>query len=322
MELATLIMPWYRSVARDLPWRRTRDPYAIWVSEIMLQQTTVAAVIPYWERWMARFPTVESLAAAEEDDWLPFWAGLGYYRRGRLLHAGAREIVAAGRLPATVEEWRAVPGVGPYTAGAIASIALGLPAPLVDGNVERVYSRLRADPSTGGASNRAAWRWAAGVVPSDDPGAFNQGLMELGATVCVPRVPRCGLCPVSSLCEGFASGAPERFPTPVAKGATRAIEEWLEVAWDGTSVALERRPEGTWWQGMWALPRHASPPEELGRDAGTFRYAVTVHRIQAHVVVTSGAPPGARRYPWGELSALAIPAPDRKALGLARPFLA
>ena len=195
LELAQAVVSYYQSVRRDLPWRRTRDPYAIWVSEVMLQQTRVATVIPYWERWMAKFPTVSALAAAPLDDVLAAWAGLGYYARARNLWNGAKEIDTrwAGQLPGRASELREVKGIGPYTAGAIASIALGERAPLVDGNVARVLARVFAIPhdikSTAGT--KALWKAAGELMTalptSSAPGDLNQGLMELGATLCSPR---------------------------------------------------------------------------------------------------------------------------------------
>src|SRR5205823_775886 len=194
-RLRRALRRWYRAAARDLPWRRTRDPYAIWVSEVMLQQTQVATVRPYYERWMQRFPTVTDLAAAGEEDVLQVWAGLGYYSRARALLRGAREVVArhGGQVPRRTEDLKALPGIGPYTAGAIASIAFGLREPVVDGNVTRVLCRifgLRGDPNAGQLRSEL-WRLAALLVPPRAPGEFNSALMELGATVCRPGKPDC-----------------------------------------------------------------------------------------------------------------------------------
>src|SRR5438477_1446956 len=202
--IARRLRAWFRRRARALPWRRTRDPYAIWVSEIMLQQTRVQTVIPYWERWMSRFPTVAALAHAPLDDVLAAWAGLGYYSRARNLHAGAQTVASkfAGALPARASELRAVPGIGPYTAGAIASIAFGEKAPLVDGNVARVLARVYgiAEDIKSSAGQRALWARAgelmAALPASAAPGDLNQGLMELGATICAPAAPRCLTCPL------------------------------------------------------------------------------------------------------------------------------
>lgn len=212
--LARALLAWYRRRARDLPWRRTRDPYAIWLSEVMLQQTTVETVTPRYRRFLARFPTVEVLAAAHERDVLAEWSGLGYYARAKNLHRSARRLVLAGGFPRTVEGLRALPGVGAYTAAAVASIAFGVPEPVVDGNVVRVLCRLhglRLDPKAS-ATLRRVRELARPLVSGDEPGDRNQALMELGALVCTPRAPRCGGCPFRARCRANALGAPERYP--------------------------------------------------------------------------------------------------------------
>src|SRR3954451_9258496 len=219
------LLAFYDAHARDLPWRRTRDPYAIWVSEIMLQQTRVQTVIPYWERWMARFPTVSALAGAELDDVLAAWAGLGYYSRARNLHAGARAVDArfGGALPSRASELREVPGIGPYTAGAIASIAFGERAPLVDGNVARVLARVFAieHDIKSTAGGKALWATAgelmAALPAATAPGDLNQGLMELGATICAAAQPRCLVCPLVSDCSAVRTGRQDELPVVAAR---------------------------------------------------------------------------------------------------------
>ena len=269
-QLARTVVAHYASVRRDLPWRRTRDPYAIWVSEVMLQQTRVATVIPYWERWMARFPTVTSLARAPLDDVLAAWAGLGYYSRARNLWRGAQAVGEA--LPARASELRAVPGIGPYTAGAIASIAFGEKAPLVDGNVARVLARVFAIEldvkSTAG--QKALWQRAGDLMTAlpegHAPGDLNQGLMELGATLCSPTQPRCLGCPISGHCEAARTGRTDELPVtaprkPASELPVLARElVWLEAA--GTIVLVRRRPEGL-FGGLWELP-----PKELAVRLG------------------------------------------------------
>jgi len=203
-EITRRVVAHFRTHARDLPFRKTRDPYAIWVCEIMAQQTRLSVVIPYWERWLARFPTVAALAAAALDDVLAHWAGLGYYARARALHRAAGVIVErhGGRLPEDPEALAALPGIGPYTAGAIASIAHGRRAAIVDGNVARIFARLfgiEADVLAP-ATKREMWRLAGELVPARSPGEFNQGLMDLGATVCRPRTPDCPACPLRRDC--------------------------------------------------------------------------------------------------------------------------
>ncbi|MBK9064507.1 MAG: A/G-specific adenine glycosylase [Acidobacteria bacterium] len=216
---------WYRRAQRDLPWRATRDPYAIWLSEVMAQQTTLDVVVPRWERFRARFPTVESLARAKERDVLAEWSGLGYYARARNLHRAAKAVAAEGAFPRTLEGWRALPGVGAYTAAAVASIAYGVREPVVDGNVVRVLCRLwalRLDPKAPATLVKVR-ALARPLVPMRNPGDFNQALMELGALVCTPRAPRCGACPLRSSCRAAASGTPEAFPRAAARPPTRHV---------------------------------------------------------------------------------------------------
>jgi len=300
--IAAAVVAWYRGARRDLPWRRTADPYAIWVSEIMLQQTRVAAVIPYWERWMARFPSVDALAGAPLDDVLAAWAGLGYYSRARNLHRGAREVVArfGGALPASAKDLRAVPGIGAYTAGAIASIAFGERAPLVDGNVARVLARvtgLDVDvKSTVG--QRALWALAgevmAGLPPRAAPGDLNQGLMELGATVCSPRAPACLTCPLTGRCVARADGRQAELPVMPARRADvpvlARVALWIAR---GDRVVLARRVPTGLYGGLWELPS-AEDTAAAGRVVGAavtigapaFRHeqVLTHRRLQVDVV--------------------------------------
>lgn len=280
-DLAAAIVAHYQRARRDLPWRRTRDPYAIWVSEIMLQQTRVATVIPYWERWMAKFPTVRALAGASLDDVLAAWAGLGYYSRARNLWSGAREVAAKwhGALPRRAAELRAVPGIGPYTAGAIASIAYGERTPLVDGNVARVLARMFAISvdlkSTAG--QRALWAKAAELMDnlpaSAAPGELNQGLMELGATICAPTQPRCPTCPVSARCATRGDALPikaaRKRPLPVLDRAAL----WLERG--GELVVGRRAPNGL-FGGLWELPQ--------GDDVAAIARALGVTALDAEPV--------------------------------------
>ena len=253
---------------RDLPWRRTTDPYAIWVSEVMLQQTRVDAVIPYYERWMARFPSTDALARADLDDVLVHWQGLGYYSRARNLHRAAREVRERlnGRVPGEADELRRLPGVGEYTAGAVASIAFGRRVPAVDGNVRRVLSRLHDIEEPRPAQLR---RLAGDMVPADRPGDFNQALMELGATICTPRAPRCGTCPVSRWCRARRLGVQEERPRPKSKKRVpeEAVETAVVVREDG-ALLLVRRPEEGLLGGMWEPPgEHRPAPVQALIDA-------------------------------------------------------
>lgn len=313
------LLAWYDAHCRDLPWRKSSDPYAVWVSEIMLQQTQVATVIPYWERWMARFPSVDSLANADEQDVLSHWQGLGYYRRGRLLQAGAKYVLEHG-LPTNAGGWLAVPGVGRYTAGAIASIAQGLPAALVDGNVERVFARLTACPSSGAALTKAAWVWAEDNLHRAGPGDWNQALMELGATVCRPQNPDCPSCPIKGSCTAVAEGDPTRFPTRVGPRSTVVMNFHVLVPLSVRGrFGVRQIPPGQWWEGMWEFPREDSLkalPNLEGKRTNlpTVRHSVTHHRITLHVerIEVESEDPGLTWLTPDEMEDLPMPAPQRK----------
>ncbi len=252
------LLRWYKRNRRDLPWRRTPDPYAIWISETMLQQTRVETVIPYYERFLERFPTVEALSSAETEDVYGLWAGLGYYSRARNLHAAARCIVDEwdGRLPEDADGLRSLPGVGRYTAGAVASIAFDRPEPIVDGNVARVLSRLhgiREDVKSKAVVDRL-WEEAARLAVGPRPGDLNQALMELGATICTSRAPRCMACPIAIHCDANRRGDAEALPVRTPKTPPRAME--AAVAWiprRGVVLAV-RRPPGGLLGGLWELP--------------------------------------------------------------------
>jgi A/G-specific adenine glycosylase len=227
-SIRAALLAWYDRHRRDLPWRRTRDPYAIWVSEVMLQQTRVDTVIPYYERFLARFPTVAALAEASDDAVLAAWSGLGYYRRARFLQAGARDVVEryGGKVPDDREARLALPGVGRYTAGAIGSIAFDRPEPILDGNVARVLSRvcLVETPLGRADTERRLWDEAESLVRGERPGDLNQALMELGALVCTPSTPRCDDCPVASGCEAHRLDATERLPVPKLRKPPKRVE--------------------------------------------------------------------------------------------------
>jgi A/G-specific adenine glycosylase len=216
---------WYRAHGRSLPWRRTRDPYAIWLSEVMAQQTAIEVVVPRWERFLSRFPTVAALARARERAVLAEWSGLGYYARARNLHRAAKAVARAGAFPRTLEGLRALPGIGAYTAAAVSSISFGIPEPAVDGNVVRVLCRLhglRLDPKDPATLARVR-ALARPLVPARNPGDHNQAVMELGALVCTPRAPRCGACPLRACCRAAASGKPEGFPRKPHRPQSRTI---------------------------------------------------------------------------------------------------
>jgi A/G-specific adenine glycosylase len=286
--LQKALLTWYEGARRDLPWRRTRDPYAIWLSEVMLQQTRVETVIPYYERFLARWPTVGALAEAPVDDVLAAWSGLGYYRRARMLHDAARAMAPSG-LPADAEGLARVKGIGRYTAGAVASIAYGEAAPLVDGNVARVFARLFAieDDVRGSKGLARLWALAGELVHAGDPGAWNQALMELGATVCVPREPRCLVCPVREACLARAAGLERELPRMKAKARPRVQRKWALVATRGTSVLLgQRRPDAR-FGGMWEPPSiDALADDETEADAIARLVALTGARLARKAGVT------------------------------------
>jgi len=281
--LARRLLSWYRRARRDLPWRvppgapavARPDPYHVLVSEAMLQQTQVATVVPYFLRFVKRFPTIRELADADEQDVLRMWQGLGYYTRARNLRLAAQAVVHdfAGTLPRDVDSLRRLHGVGRYTAGAIASLAFDQPVPIVDGNVARVVCRLdciRSDPREKKTCD-LIWRRAAELVPNQDPGDFNSALMELGATVCTPRTPKCLLCPIRSHCEAFMAGMQERIPPPRAvkpKPLLRRRTLCFCRDHDGERQWLiEQRPPKGRWAGMWQFP--TAPPRAPIR-AGQF----------------------------------------------------
>ncbi|HTQ09522.1 MAG TPA: A/G-specific adenine glycosylase [Fimbriimonadaceae bacterium] len=331
-EASDGLLAWYDEHRRDLPWRRTADPYAIWVSEIMLQQTQVATVLPYYGLWMDRFPDIVALAASDDDTVLSLWQGLGYYRRCRLLLAGAR-IVAANGWPKSAAEWRAVPGVGKYTAAAIASIALGERVGVLDGNVERVFARLTGCSASGGVLRREAWKWVDACVSSERPGDWNQAMMEIGATVCRPVAPQCGECPLAEGCFARAKGRQSDLPVKSKRVPTVRLERdaWVYVC--GDLFGLEQAPAGEWWEGMWRFPttsgvsrgleagrvREIDGLEKVTACAGIVRHTVTSHRIAMTVYVVPRSEP-APELSWftiAELACLALPSPYRRALALA-----
>jgi A/G-specific adenine glycosylase len=268
-----LLLDWYADKQRDLPWRKTRDPYAVWVSEMMLQQTQVATVIPYWTRWMERFPTVVALAESPLDDVLKHWQGLGYYARARNLHRAAQVVVEKhdGSFPIVFDEVLALPGIGRYTAGAVCSIALGQDVPIVDANVIRVLCRVfgvPGDPKSPKVQERL-WELATELIPSGQARDFNQGMMELGALVCGSK-PRCGVCPVQAVCYGFEAGLQESLPAFAPKPAFTTqtdVSALIEhPSGDGRLLLIQRPPDGL-WGGLWEFPRLTAEPDETRAQA-------------------------------------------------------
>jgi A/G-specific adenine glycosylase len=341
------LLDWYRRHRRDLPWRRTRDPYRVWVSEVMLQQTTVKTVLPYYEPFLDRFPTLAALAAAPEHDVLAAWSGLGYYHRARNLHRGARHVLEkhAGAFPRALEAALAVPGVGLYTASAVLSIAHEVPLPVVDGNVRRVLARLFALRGERWRKDAAFYNRAQELLDGRSPGDWNQALMELGATVCLPRKPACPACPLRTSCRGRARGIQEELPE--ARGRRAPVDVTVAAALvekDGR-VLLVRRAEGRLMGRMWEVPQTSLESQGLrdlvrelkerhgldltpGPLVARGRHAITFRRIrlEAYRARLRREPPAdAERFLWAtpqQIAALPVSSMTRKVLrGLDSPQL-
>ena len=283
MTFSETILDWYAACGRDLPWRRTRDPYAVWLSEIILQQTRVAQGRAYWERFMERFPTVDALAAAPDDEVMRLWQGLGYDSRARNLHAAAKQVVALGGFPDTLEGIRSLKGVGDYTAAAIGSIAFGLPAAVVDGNVYRVLARYFgiATPVGTTAAKKEFTALANRLLPPENPAAFNQGMMDFGATCCTPVNPACLTCPLQPSCQAFKTGRVELLP--VKQAAAKPVERHLTYVYvrvDG-HVAIHRRGPGDIWQGLWEPWLTDEVPAGARLIAKDFKHQLTHRTILA-----------------------------------------
>jgi A/G-specific adenine glycosylase len=310
-KLHTPLVAWFRENGRDLPWRRTRDPYAVLVSEFMLQQTTVVAVVPYFERWMNAFPDVAALAEADEQAVLGLWQGLGYYSRARNLHRAAKAMVErhGGKVPSELEPLEALPGIGAYTAAAVMAFAFDKPAAVVDANIARVLARLHdfREPidSTRGKVflSEAAWT----LQPETGPGEFNSALMELGALVCKPRAPLCPACPIRGVCR---TREPETLPVKRARQAVTDVTE--RRAWIVEDGAVHLALSTKRWKGMWILPEiddTASPVAHVEN------YPITRYRVRMEVVpAESSRIPDLRAFSLGELEALPIPSPHRRAI--------
>ncbi len=316
------LLAWYDTHARDLPWRQSADPYRIWVSEIMLQQTRVAAVLDYYSRFLALFPSVTALAQAEEPDVLAAWSGLGYYRRAKLMHKAAKVVVLEhrGAIPCTAEQLRKLPGIGEYTSSAIASIAFGEPVAVVDGNVERVLLRVFPDDET----PQIKWlrNRAANVLDAQRPGDFNQAMMELGATVCLPQRPLCLHCPVQQFCT---TRGEHQAPPPKKMRSRQIAYALLCRHRAGTvQVMLERRPLSvSLMPGMWELPEVAMLESDQERVELTLRHSITITNYQVRVLrfaeqeANLRFPPGENLRQWSsssELSTLPLTGLARKVL--------
>jgi A/G-specific adenine glycosylase len=343
-DLRSRLLAWYDRHRRDLPWRGARDPYLVWVSEVMLQQTQVATVLRYFPAFIRRFPSVQALARAPEDEVLHAWQGLGYYSRARRLQAGARAVVErhAGELPSDHAQLLELPGIGAYSAGAIASIAFGEPKPLVDGNVVRVLARrfgLRGDPAKR-PLQKALWELAGALVPAERPGDFNQALMELGATVCTPRAPSCDACPLALGCVARREGSVEALPEIAARPKPTRVRAVAVAVRNADRVLLVRLPASApRWAGLWTFPHvelargetpragaeraareHAGTEVRLGRRLTRIEHTITRFRIALELFEAAPATPRLRfgsrssRLVFAapsELSGLAMPTPHR-----------
>lgn len=349
------LVSWFHREARDLPWRRTRDPYAIWVSEIMLQQTQVKTVVPYYLRWMKELPTIKALSEATESDLLKLWEGLGYYRRARNLQAAAQRLVDGGFpcLPTTLDGWLELPGIGPYTAGAIMSIAYNQAVPAVDGNVVRVICRLKGVTANHNSLTitrlvesvaRTLVESASQLPPSESKeqalpcSALNQSLMELGATICTPREPECGRCPIQGFCVASQAGMTERIPAPRRRAEQERREMRVIVMVSQGKFLVRRRPQGGHNEDLWEFPGYSTHPEEhspegralrrlLEQEAdqeilGSLKHCITKYRISLDVCRISVArKPKSVSGEWVErstLDTLAFPAAHRRII---REFL-
>ena len=303
--LSENLLNWYAQSARQLPWRDQTDPYAIWVSEIMLQQTRVETVIPYYERWMQLFPNVATLAAASQQEVLAAWEGLGYYSRARNLQRAAQIVMLnyGGEVPSNLEEIRKLPGVGRYTAGAIASIAFNRDEPALDGNIRRVMARLFnvSEPARSPTGERKLWELVAANLPAGQAGAYNQALMDLGAAVCLPRAPDCAHCPVADFCQAFTLGLQEARPVGESRPVIPHQTVTAAVIWREGRVLIAQRPPDGLLGGMWEFPGGKLKPgedllaclkreicEELGAgisidgSLGVYRHAYTHFKVTLH----------------------------------------
>jgi len=337
------LIEWYRRNRRALPWRKTRDPYAIWVAEVMLQQTTTKTVLRYYDAFLERFPDAATLAGASEEAVLAEWSGLGYYHRGRNLHRGARHLIErhAGRFPKDLRAALAIPGVGLYTASAVLSIACGLPLAVVDGNVRRVLARVFALRGPKWRRDSAYYNLAAELLDHDVPGDWNQAVMELGATLCAPLDPACPACPLATTCEARRSGLQAVLPEGRARRPLVPLTVAAALVRSGERVLLVRRPEGPVLSRFWEIPqtgldadhapdlagtlaRHHGLNVTVGRLLAVVRHAITFRRIRVEVYdadLVGAVPRDAERVRWAtpaELLTLPLSSMTHKILAAAR----
>jgi A/G-specific adenine glycosylase len=328
-QMQRKLVTWYAKAKRDLPWRRTTDPYAITVSEFMLQQTQVGTVIPYFERWLKLFPTWRALAEAKEIAVIKAWEGLGYYRRARNLQALAKAVMReGGEMPRSEEGLRALPGIGPYTAAAVGSIAFGLPLAVLDGNVMRVLARVLAmrDDISRPQTRAKLQEIANTFLDRHDPSTHNQALMELGATVCLPRKPMCLICPLRVECRGRDRA--EEFPVKSRVAQIKRVET-VAILRKGKSFYCEEVPEGKPWHGLWRFPDFDADRMVQGEGIAQIKYGITKYSVTMQAVsakwkvavarrATDGQPAG-RYLTLDEMHALAFAAPHRKLIRMLKP---
>jgi A/G-specific adenine glycosylase len=328
--IAPALHDWHARHGRhDLPWQQERSPYRVWVSEVMLQQTQVAAVIPYFQRFMQRFPDVLALADAPPDDVLHHWSGLGYYARARNLQRAARQVrdLHGGAFPRSFEAVAALPGIGRSTAGAILALACDQPHPILDGNVRRVLARVFAVPGRTGerAFENRLWEISTQMTPQRDVAGYTQAIMDLGATVCTPRRPACAACPLQQRCAAHALGREQDFPAPRKPLVRRRREAWLLFAEDGEgAVRLQRRPDTGIWGGLWSAPQYDSraavladlPPGVEPREGTPLLHVFThfdllIHPLWARVARAAGVAeaPGSLWYNAALPARIGLPAP-------------
>jgi A/G-specific adenine glycosylase len=336
-EFAAQIVAWQLTHGRStLPWQNTRDPYRVWLSEVMLQQTQVSTVLGYFARFLERFPDVKALAAGTEDEVFGLWSGLGYYSRARNMHRCAQDVVArfGGEFPRTAAELVTLPGIGRSTASAIAAFCFGERVAILDGNVKRVLTRVLGfgGDMSSSAQERALWDLATQLLPPADQreaiASYTQGLMDLGATVCTPRKPSCMICPVNKICVGLREGAPERYPVKTRKLKRSAQSLWVLLARDEEGrVWLEKRPAKGIWAGLYCLPvfdsRDAllaalpSAAQRGAQDLPAFVHVLTHKDLHLHPVLLQGSQPQGEAARWvdaEEWGRLGLPAPVRKLL--------
>lgn len=326
------LLAWYRQNGRSLPWRGAFDPYRVWISEVMLQQTQVDTVIPYYARWMGRFPDLAALAAAQEQDVLQVWEGLGYYSRARNILRCAKVLISdhAGQLPREVNQLKALPGIGTYIAGAIASIAFGIKAPALDGNLKRVLARLAEFRFAVNEEKNAAElrQMLIEILPDKKPGDLNQAFMDLGATICLPRNPLCGECPLKNECTAFQKGIQNELPVKTKKAPVPHYQVVAAVIVKGNKALIDKRSSGGLLGGLWEFPGGKVEPGEtlaealrrelneelgvgiaVGEPLGSYRHAythfkVTVHTFKAEIVKGEPKPLESEQAEWVAISRL------------------